>query len=49
MKFGQNKKPRVKHLQIFGCGAFAHIPKDERSKKIYFSLVWSRNQRLSAL
>ena len=24
------KKPNVKHLQIFGCTAYAHIPKDER-------------------
>ena len=25
-------KPQVKHLQIFGCKAFAHIPKDGRRK-----------------
>ena len=24
------KKPNVKHLQIFGCTVYAHIPKDER-------------------
>jgi len=27
-----NKKPSVNHLKIFGCEAFAHIPKDEREK-----------------
>ena len=26
------KKPNVKHLRIFGCTAYAHIPKDERQK-----------------
>ena len=25
-------KPSVNHLRIFGCSAYAHIPKDERSK-----------------
>ena len=25
-------KPNVNHLHIFGCSAYAHIPKDERSK-----------------
>ena len=25
-------KPEVKHLRIFGCQVFAHIPKDERRK-----------------
>ena len=25
-------KPEVKHLRIFGCKAFAHIPKDDRRK-----------------
>ena len=24
--------PRVDHLRVFGCDAFAHIPKDERGK-----------------
>lgn len=26
------EKPRVKHLKVFGCDAYAHVPKDERSK-----------------
>ena len=26
------KKPNVGHLRIFGCDAYAHIPKDERIK-----------------
>ena len=26
------KKPKVEHLRVFGCDAYAHIPKDERSK-----------------
>ena len=25
-------KPKVKHLRVFGCDAYMHIPKDERSK-----------------
>ena len=25
-------KPNVKHLKVFGCEAYAHIPKDERRK-----------------
>ena len=28
--YGQ--KPRVDHLRVFGCDAFAHIPKDEGGK-----------------
>ena len=26
------RKPNVSHLRIFGCNAYAHIPKNERSK-----------------
>ena len=26
------KKPMVNHLRVFGCDAYAHVPKDERSK-----------------
>ena len=26
------KKPNVSHLHVFGCDAYAHIPKDERTK-----------------
>ena len=26
------KKPKVEHLRVFGCDAYAHIPKDERGK-----------------
>ena len=26
------KKPSVSHLRVFGCRAFAHVPKDERGK-----------------
>ena len=26
------KKPKVGHLRVFGCDAYAHIPKDERHK-----------------
>ena len=25
-------EPKVKHLRVFGCDAYAHVPKDERSK-----------------
>ena len=28
----KNTKPKVGHLHVFGCDAFAHIPKDERHK-----------------
>ena len=27
-----NVKPTVKHVRVFGCDAFVHIPKDERHK-----------------
>ena len=27
-----NVKPNVEHLRVFGCVAYAHIPKDERQK-----------------
>lgn len=26
------EKPKVEHLRVFGCDAYAHIPKDERGK-----------------
>jgi len=26
------KKSQVNHLDVFGCDAYAHIPKDERQK-----------------
>ncbi len=26
------KKPKVEHLRVFGCDAYAHVPKDERQK-----------------
>ena len=26
------KKPNIEHLRVFGCTAYAHIPKDERGK-----------------
>ena len=32
MKYGKAKKPNVNPLRIFECSAYAHIPKDERSK-----------------
>ena len=25
-------KPNVSHLHVFGCGAYSHVPKDERNK-----------------
>ena len=28
----KNTRPKVGHLRVFGCDAFAHIPKDERHK-----------------
>lgn len=32
MKLGTNEKPRVEHLKVFGCIAYAHIPKENRNK-----------------
>ena len=26
------EKPQVWHLRVFGCDAYAHIPKDEKQK-----------------
>jgi len=26
------EKPNIKHLRIFGCSAYAHVPKDEQQK-----------------
>ncbi len=26
------KKPYVKHLKVFGCAAYSHVPKDQRTK-----------------
>lgn len=26
------EKQMVKHLRVFGCTAYAHVPKDERQK-----------------
>ena len=26
------EKPKIEHLRVFGCDAYAHIPKDERGK-----------------
>ncbi|CAL9011600.1 unnamed protein product [Prunus brigantina] len=31
-KFWSGKDVSYNHLKVFGCGAFVHIPKDERSK-----------------
>ena len=28
----KNTRPKVGHLRVFGCDAFAHVPKDERHK-----------------
>ena len=51
----KNTKPKVGHLRVFGCNAFAHIPKDERhkldaqSQKMYIPWIWRSNQGLSTL
>ena len=46
-------EPNVSHLRIFECDAYAHVPKDERSKlhslkylKKHFSWIWTRSKRL---
>jgi len=33
------EKPKIKHLPVFGCDAYAHVAKDER-KKLDFSGPW---------
>ena len=35
-------KPNVNHIRIFGCDAYAHVPKDERSK--LGSKIWTRSK-----
>lgn len=32
MEVWTGKKPDVSHLRVFGCSAYAHIPRDERGK-----------------
>ena len=32
--YGACNKPNVSHLCIFGCDAYAHVPKDEKSKLV---------------
>ena len=29
------KKPSLKHLRVFGCEAYVHVPKDKRTKLDY--------------
>ena len=33
----RNEKPRVEHLRVFGCDAYAHVPKEDRQS-------WTQNQ-----
>ena len=45
-----SEKPNVKHLRIFGCAAYAHVPKDERQKldpkaRKYVCLVMVQKQK----
>ena len=32
MEVWSGKKPLVRHLHVFGCEAYAHVPKENRSK-----------------
>ena len=32
MEVWSGKKPSIRHLRVFGCKAYAHIPKEKRSK-----------------
>jgi hypothetical protein len=32
MEVWSGKKPSVRHLHVFGCEAYAHVPKEKRSK-----------------
>lgn len=31
------EKPRIEHLRVFGCDAYAHIPKDDKGKGWHLS------------
>ena len=44
------KKPNVKHLRVFGCAAYTHVPKDGRKKldpkaKHYIFLGYAAQQK----
>ncbi len=53
--YGQ--KPKVDHLIVFGCDAFAHIPKDERGKweiryenqEMHTTWLWKRNKSVETV
>ena len=32
MEVWSGKKPSIRHLRVFGCEAYAHVPKEKRSK-----------------
>ena len=32
MEVWSGKKPSIRHLHVFGCEAYAHVPKEKRSK-----------------
>ena len=32
---GSGRKPSLKHLRVFGCLAFVHVPKEKRKKQDY--------------
>ena len=38
------EKPKVEHLRVFGCDAYAHIPKDERQKLDPKTRLYDPNQ-----
>ena len=27
-----SKKPTIKHMKVFGCDSYVHVPKEKRSK-----------------
>ena len=35
---GNGKKPSLKHLRVFGCLAFVHVPKERRTKLDYWAI-----------
>ena len=46
------KKPKVSYLRVFGCDAYAHVPKDERGKlikEVHSCWLRGQDQRVSAL
>ena len=50
MEVWSGKKPSIRHLHVFGCEAYAHAPKEERSKlEMYLHWIQCWCERIQAL